>query len=219
VARRAVSKPTVTAKLDLLRTARYYLELCRRYPHDEIMPIALVDDDKPFSLENTIQRGVGGHSYMTFETRVVQIPGLEMDAYRDTCNRVALSFLPNMRGSRRMDAVLDVVLAFHQAGDQEGVRLLFAFWVVEGDALSKRSAPKGRLNVEQQKELNRILRERDMPEIMDWLLQEGVEKGIEQGLEQGLRQNALENARKMLAEGFDWSVVTRITGIKPEDLA
>jgi hypothetical protein len=38
-------------------------------------------------------------------------------------------------------------------------------------------------------------------------------------LQQGLRQNALENARKMLAEGFEWSVVTRITGIKPEDLA
>jgi len=39
------------------------------------------------------------------------------------------------------------------------------------------------------------------------------------GLEQGLRKARLEDARKMLAEGFDWSVVTRITGIKPEDLA
>src|ERR1035437_1640340 len=35
------------AKLALLRTARYYLDLCRRFPTDEVLPIALVDDDKP----------------------------------------------------------------------------------------------------------------------------------------------------------------------------
>jgi len=32
------------SKLDLLRTARYYLDLCRRFPTDEVLPIALVDD-------------------------------------------------------------------------------------------------------------------------------------------------------------------------------
>ena len=46
----------------------------------------------------------------------------------------------------------------------------------------------------------------------------GIEKGKAEGLEEGLRLKALEDARKMLTEGFAWDVVTRITGIRPEDL-
>src|ERR1035437_1895531 len=168
-------------KLDLLRTARYYLDLCRRFPQDDILPIALVDDDRTYVLEDTVRRGAGGHHHLIFETRLVQIPALEMEAYRQTHNRVALSFLPNMRGSCGVDSVLDVALTFLQAGDQDGVRLLFAFWVVEG-----------RLDVVEQKELNRKLQEREMPEIIDWWIQEGIEKGIEKGvratkLEEGAR--------------------------------
>ncbi|HXP91770.1 MAG TPA: hypothetical protein VN931_12685, partial [Fibrobacteria bacterium] len=199
------------SKLDLLRTARYYLDLCRRFPEDEILPIALVDDDKPHDLENTILRGAYGYPYLIFETRLVQVPALDMQAYRSTCNRVALSFLPNMRGSRGVDSVLDVAGAFLRAKDPDGVRLLFAFWVVEG-----------RLNVEQQWELNQRLKERDMPEIIDWWRQEGIEigrtAGVEEGIEKGIRATKLEDARKMLAEGLGWDVITRITGIKRENL-
>lgn len=45
-----------------------------------------------------------------------------------------------------------------------------------------------------------------------------LERGEKQGLERGLRQNALDIARNMLTEGFEWGVITRITGIRPEDL-
>ena len=47
---------------------------------------------------------------------------------------------------------------------------------------------------------------------------QGLEKGREEGLEMGLRQNAMENARRMLAEGFDWEVITRVTSIHPAEL-
>jgi hypothetical protein len=196
------------AKLDLLRTARYYLDLCRRFPEDEILPIALVDDDKPHDLENTVMRGAYGYPYFIFETRLVQIPALELETYRDTCNRVALSFLPNMQGSQGVASVLEVAMAFLQAGDRDGVRLLFAFWVVEG-----------RLDIAKQRELNQRLRERDMPEIMDWLRQEGIEIGRTTGLEEGIRATKLEDARKMLVRGYSWEAITDITGMKPEDLA
>lgn len=107
--------------------------------------------------------------------------------------------------------MLDVALAFLQAGDQDGVRLLFAFWVVEG-----------RLNIVEQNELNRKLKERDMPEIIDWWRQEGIEigrtAGVEEGIEKGIRATKLEDARKMLARGYDWNAITDITDIRPEDL-
>jgi len=199
-------------KLDLLRTARYYLDLCRRFPQDEVLPIALVDDDTPHDLESSVLRGAYGYPYLIFETRLVQIPALEMDAYRRTSNRVALSFLPNMRGSHGVESVLDVTLAFFRAGDPEGVRLLFAFWVIEG-----------RLDVVEQRELNQRLRERDMPEIMDWLREEGIEiglsKGRMEGMEKGVRSTKLEDARRMRNHGIPWEIITDVTGLKPEDLA
>ena len=46
----------------------------------------------------------------------------------------------------------------------------------------------------------------------------GIEKGKAEGLEEGLRQARLDDARKMLARGYDWSDITEITGIRPEDL-
>jgi len=198
-------------KLDLLRTARYYLDLCRRFPRDEVLPIALVDDDKPHELENSVLRGAFGYPYLIFETRLVQIPALEMEAFRKTSNRVALSFLPNMRGGQGVESVLEVTIAFLQAGDPEGVRLLFAFWVVEG-----------RLDVVEQRELNQRLREHEMPEIMDWLREEGIEiglsKGRTEGMERGVRSTKLEDARKLRDHGIPWAIITDVTGLKPEDL-
>jgi len=50
----------------------------------------------------------------------------------------------------------------------------------------------------------------------------GIEKGLAkskaEGLEEGLRLARLDDARKMLARGYDWSDITEITGIRPEDL-
>ena len=48
---------------------------------------------------------------------------------------------------------------------------------------------------------------------------EGVAKGIQQGLERGIRASKLEDARRMLDRGCEWSFVTDITGIRPEDHA
>lgn len=135
-------------KLDLLRTARYYIDLCRRFPDDEILPIALVDDDRPRDLADHIQRGAKQEVFLTFRSRIVQVPALDLERYRKTRNRVALSFSPNMRAPMdRLEQVVQVAVVFRQLDDLVGLRKFFAFWVVEG-----------RLQVEQQRELNRRLR-------------------------------------------------------------
>src|ERR1035437_776882 len=125
-----------------------------------------------------------------------------------TRNRVALSFLPNMRGDLDpVERVLHVTMAFQLQDDSEGLRRFFAFWVVEG-----------RLQVAQQVDLNRRLKEMGMPEIIEWWLEEGHAKGRLEGLEEGIRASKREDARKMMAEGCEWSFITRITDIRPEDL-
>jgi hypothetical protein len=200
------------AKLDLLRTARYYLDLCRRFPHDEILPIALVDGDTPRDLSDTIQRGALGSAHLVFQTRIVQVPALQLDQFRDTANRVALSFSPNMSGEfDRVDRVVRVALEFRHQGDIQGFRKFFVFWVVEARLKT----------TEQQAVLNR-LKEIDMPEIMDWLREEGIEIGMARGkadgLAEGLEKAKLEDARKMREHGIAWDIVTDVTGIRPEDL-
>ena len=57
-----------------------------------------------------------------------------------------------------------------------------------------------------------------MPEIIEWWLEEGHAKGRLEGLEEGIRASKREDARKMMAEGCEWSFITRITDIRPEDL-
>ena len=204
-------------RLDLLRTARYYLDLCRRFPSDEILPIALVDDDHPHALTDTVTRGAIGETFLAFHTRIVQVPALDLERYRTTRNRVALSFTPNMHGNfDRVERVIEVAVAFQRQDDTNGYRKFFAFWVVEG-----------RLKVEEQITLDRRLKEMEMPYIIQKWKQEGLEEGraegkaegMERGLEEGLRQARFENARRMLAKGYAWSDITEITGIHPEDLA
>ena len=204
-------------RLDLLRTARYYLDLCRRFPSDEILPIALVDDDRPHALTDTVSRGAIGETFLAFHTRIVQVPALDLERYRTTRNRVALSFTPNMHGNfDRVERVIEVAVAFQRQDDTNGYRKFFAFWVVEG-----------RLKVEEQITLDRRLKEMEMPYIIQKWKQEGLEEGRAEGkaegktegLEEGLRQARCENARRMLAKGYAWSDITEITGIHPEDLA
>jgi len=48
--------------------------------------------------------------------------------------------------------------------------------------------------------------------------EEILQRGERQGLEKGSRQKALEDARKMLEHGIEWTVVTDVTGIRPEEL-
>lgn len=192
-------------KLDLLRTARYYLDLCRRFPKDDILPIALVDDDRAHDLHPTVQRGAMGVPHFNFTTRIVQVPSLELERFRYTANRVALSFTPNMAGSfDRIEQVIHVLRSFHRLDDQMGVRKYFSLWVVEG-----------RLERTEQALLKQRLEEIDMPEIMDWFKQEGKAEGMLEGI----RHKALQDARKMLEHGIAWSVIIDITGIHPEDLA
>lgn len=197
------------AKLDLLRTAAYFLDLARRFPNETILPVALVDDDRSRELEDSVERCALGVRHFLFHTRIIQVPSLDLERFRSTVNRVALSFSPNMAGSfDRAERVMHVALGFRDQGDLAGFRKFFAFWVVEG-----------RLKLEQQREVKRRLKEMDMPEIMEWFREEGLALGKAEGKAEGIREKAIEDARKMREHGIEWAIVTDVTGIRPEELA
>jgi hypothetical protein len=65
------------------------VDLCRRFPTDAILPIALVDDSMERELSDKEVRGAEGEVFLMFRTRLVQVPELDLERFRDTANRVA----------------------------------------------------------------------------------------------------------------------------------
>ena len=191
-------------QLDLLPAASHYLDILRRFPEDEILPIVLFDDDRAAARADTFVHGAAGDSYLIFRTRIVQIRALELARFWQSRNRIALSFSPGMVSNcNRIDKVLRVAMAFRDLGDCEGLYRHFGLWVEEG-----------RLSVEEQKELNRRMKEDEMSEIIDWWVQEGFEDGFSRGRSQANK----ESARRMLERGCHWEFITEITEVRPEDL-
>lgn len=80
-----------------------------------------------------------------------------------------------------LEQVIHVAIAFRDLGDLAGLRKFFAFWVVEGG-----------LHEQDQSRVLRKFKELDMPIIMEWLRQEGIEIGLERGVKEGAYQKALE---------------------------
>ena len=70
------------------------------------------------------------------------------------------------------------------------------------------------MRIEQERELDRRLKEMDMPEIFTWWVQEGIAEGEVRGE----RKKALDAAHKMREHGISWEIVTDVTGLKPEEL-
>ena len=48
--------------------------------------------------------------------------------------------------------------------------------------------------------------------------EEGIEKGIEQGIEKGIVKTNIENAKKMIDEGIDISIVSKVTGLSIDEI-
>jgi predicted transposase/invertase (TIGR01784 family) len=50
----------------------------------------------------------------------------------------------------------------------------------------------------------------------DW--QKGLEKGLEKGIQKGIQVGKLETARNLQAEGFELSLIKKITGLTEEEI-
>lgn len=58
----------------------------------------------------------------------------------------------------------------------------------------------------------------DLKNSLETALEEGFEKGVKEGLEAGKKEASIETAKKMKQEGFDVSLITRLTGLSDEEI-
>jgi len=103
-----------------------------------------------------------------------------------------------------IQTLLTAADAFQASGNDEEVRLLFPLFV-----------ELGKLDSEEEETIMSYLATMPKPKIQVKIEEAARKEGLQEGLREGLQ----ETARRMLAEGFAWEVVTRITGLSPEDLA
>ena len=54
--------------------------------------------------------------------------------------------------------------------------------------------------------------------IAEALIQKGKIEGLKEGEEKGIEKGKIEDAKKMLAEGFDVALITKITGLTVEEI-
>lgn len=200
-----------------MRTAHYYLDLMERFPKDEIIPVALITERKEHDVLDHIVGQGDGQEFLRFQTRIVQLAREDAERWAMTSNLVATTLLLAMGGlwdgTRKL---LSAAEAFRESATDEEVALLFPLFV-----------EMGRLNPDEEETIMSYLATMPKPRLlvkMEQLaiqqgLAQGLEQGIQQGLERGMREARIEDARRMVAEGFAWDVVTRITEIRPEDLA
>lgn len=191
--------------IDLIRTAHYYLDLMERYPGEEIIPVALVTELEPHTVLDAVAGGGNGEVFLHFRTRVVQLAVEPARRWAATRNLVALTMLLAMQDAwHDVKDLLAAADAFQEGASDEELPLLYPLFVAVG-----------KLDEEEEETIMSYLA--TMPKTKAQLKVE--EKARAEGIEQGLRLKALEDAHKMLEHGCDWSFVTAITGLKPEDLA
>jgi len=192
-------------RVDLVRTAHYYLDLMERFPEDEIVPVALVTERKEHAILDQIAGQGGGEEFLRFRTRVLQLACQDARRWAATTNLVATTMLLAMNEVwNGIQTLLTAADAFQASGNDEEVRLLFPLFV-----------ELGKLDSEEEETIMSYLATMPKPKIQVKIEEAARKEGLQEGLREGLQ----ETARRMLAEGFAWEVVTRITGLSPEDLA
>ena len=60
--------------------------------------------------------------------------------------------------------------------------------------------------------------EKGMKEGIEKGMKEGIEKGMKEGIEKGIGEERIRTARKMKAEGLGTDMITKITGLTPNDI-
>ncbi len=191
-------------RVDLVRTAHYYLDLMERFPKDEIIPVALITERKEHDVPDRIVGQGDGQEFLRFQTRIVQLAHEDAERWAITSNLVATTLLLAMGGlwdgPRRLFSAAE---AFRESASDEEVALLFPLFV-----------EMGKLSQDEEEIIMSYLATMPKPR----LLVKMEQLAIQQGLERGMREARIEDARRMAAEGIAWDVVTRITGLRPEDL-
>jgi quinol monooxygenase YgiN len=214
------------AKFDIHRFAHYIIDLNKRFPDIEILPIALFTDradrwrDPP---SDNISIGCMDKIYLEFRYRLIRMKDYQAELFLETKNR----FLAVMRAAMKYDMRKKIFLAVEMLTNyyylEKEIKSFYRnsdiieyFLVIgkdEKDRIIEELESKQEGEMVVQELLNRGIEKGRMQGIEEGI-EQGIEKGIEKGIEQGIEQTVLS----MRMNGLSYAMVQKITGLSREKI-
>ncbi len=211
---------STSKSVDILRTARYVLDLMVRFPDHHIIPVAVVTDSEPGPVQERIQldHPLGGEPILTFRHQVHKTVDQDLGLWRGKTNVIAGGLFTLLRGeiSKTQKAALGMD-CLEKAGlsvEDEAKISTLLFRVGKLTESEEREVMATRIKLPEAKIFTELRAEgRAEGRAV------GKAEGKAEGIAEGVREKALADARKMLEHGIAWAIITDVTGIRPEDLS
>ena len=194
---------STSKSVDILRTARYVLDLMVRFPGHHIIPVAVVTDSEPGPVPERVQldHPMGSEPVLTFCHRVHKTAEEDLWKWRGKANVIAGGLFTLLKGelSKTEKAALGM-----DCLEKAGLS-------VEDEAkISTLMFRVGKLTEEEEREVMATRIKLPEAKIFTELRAEGKAEGK--------HAQALETARNLLEHGISWDIITDATGLKPADL-
>ncbi len=191
----ALEEETDGGRFSPHRLARYSLHLAELLRTDRVVPVSIFlrAGPAPETLALDTKRG----RYLTFDHLSCRLDAMDVAAWRDSDNPVALVNLPNMRRPADMDRVDVFAHAVRglRALEPDGVKLAKYLQFIDIYAAltdNEYETYRRRYPEESKTMAGMIQRARD----------EGMRQGMRQGRDEGMRQGRVEGKREGRVEGM-----------------
>ena len=198
------------AKFDIHRFAQYTIDLSKRFPEAEILPVALfADRSEKWHKQPDAELKVGcfGKEYLSFRYQLVRLKDHQAEQYRKTKNR----FIAVLRSAMRYETDKKLSLAVEYIQDyayiEKDIRLIEKNLIIMEYFLEITEPEKEIIieMMEERRDSNMIVQElkrRGYQEGMEQGIQQGVEQGVQKGIIQGMEKGILQGMEKGIKQGM-----------------
>jgi len=226
------------SKFDIYRFSHYVIDLTRKFPGAEILPVALFTDKSKGWNKKPAQE-IRVHCleevYLHFKYRLIRMKDHEAEHYIETKNRfiavlrsamkheiqnkiaLAVDFIKCYNDIetdiKSFEKNLDAIDFFLEIRLEDRERIIDKLDEKEDSAmLSQELKKRGYLKgiAEGRAEGLKLGREEG--------LEKGIKKGIREGKKEGVKEAKLETATGLLKENIPIETISRVTGLTPEEI-
>jgi len=198
------------AKFDIHRFAQYTIDLSKRFPEAEILPVALfADRSEKWHKQPDAELKVGcfGKEYLSFRYQLVRLKDHQAEHYRKTKNR----FVAVLRSAMHYESEKKLSLAVEYIQDyayiEKDIRLIEKNLIIM-EYFLEITEPEKEIIIEMMEE------RRDS----NMIVQELKRRGYQEGMEQGKYEAKQETAQALLNENMSVEKISQITGLSVEEI-
>lgn len=201
-----------------LRMMRYYTDIALQHPKLPIEQYVIYIGKRPLRMPAQVQGKDWVYRYRLIDMRTIDS---EIFIAQDNPDALLLAVLCDFKGRDAQQMVNYIVLRLQELFKDDSKQFQDYFMML--DLLSGNRDLQGQV-----KEANEMLTRIDIEKSAIYQIglergvvngiEKGIEKGIKKGIEKGKFAEKLEMAKVMLQEGFELSMIAKITGLSETEI-